>query len=41
MAVMQVGLSHGVEQDERGEDGEKRTGVVCFLKVVSQGLRDP
>lgn len=41
MAVMQMGLNDGVEQDERGEDGEKWTEVVCFLKVVSQGLRDP
>ena len=38
--VIQVGIDSGVDQDERGEDGEKWSEFVWYLKVVSRGLRD-
>ena len=38
--VIQVGIDTGVDQDKRGEDGEKWSEFVWYLEVVSRGLRD-
>ena len=40
MAVSQMAVDGGVDQGERGEDGEKWSESVWFLKVASRGLRD-
>lgn len=40
MAVIQVAGDGGVYQGERGEDGEKWSELVWFLKAASRGLRD-
>lgn len=35
-----MGADGGVDQDERGEDGEKGSDFVYFFEVLSGGSRD-